>query len=135
MNRQKREKLCGIGFIEQAAARLYAANESDVLAATLAYVEMRMKKGGVESPVALSRDALRKGYGVEEGAKALAKAKTAGKKASSKTASTPTSQQAKNRAWILPRPPNAHASTLMPCLRMTSSMSFASYRAPWLKDR
>lgn len=44
MNRQKREKLCGIGFIEQAAARLYAANESDVLAATLAYVEMLVKK-------------------------------------------------------------------------------------------
>ncbi len=87
------EKLCDIGFTEQAAARLYAANESDVLAATLAYVEMRMKKGGVESPVALFRDALRKGYGVEEGAKALAKAKTAGKKASSKTASTPSSQE------------------------------------------
>ena len=68
------ERLCDIGFTEQAAAKLYAANESDVLAATLAYVEMRMKKGGVESPVALFRDALRKGYGVEEGAKALAKA-------------------------------------------------------------
>ena len=87
------EKLCDIGFTEQAAARLYAANESDVLAATLAYVEMRMRKGGVESPVALFRDALRKGYGVDEGAKALAKAKTAGKKASSKTASTPSSQE------------------------------------------
>ena len=126
------ERLCDIGFTEPAAAKLYAANESDVLAATLAYVEMRVKKAAPSPPWPSPAMPFAKATVLRKAPRHWPRPKL---RARRPPARPPARHQAENRPWILPRPPNAHASTLMPCLRMTSRMSFASSPVPWLKGQ
>ncbi len=62
-------RILALGVPEDLANKLYVGHDEDSLRATLSYVELRISKGGVDSPVALFRDALKKGYGKSEGEK------------------------------------------------------------------
>lgn len=58
-----------LGLAKSTIDVLYTENEPEVLAATLDFVESRVAKGGIKSPAALFRDALKKGYGAAEASK------------------------------------------------------------------
>lgn len=63
------KQMTDLGLSESVAVRLYTSKEEENIRATLAYVQARVAKGGVESPAALFRDALKKGYGKTEAEK------------------------------------------------------------------
>ncbi len=58
-----------LGLTKSTIDVLYAENDPEFLTATLDFVEGRVAKGGVKSPAALFRDALKKGYGATDAAK------------------------------------------------------------------
>ncbi|KLR58974.1 hypothetical protein OX89_04075 [Diaphorobacter sp. J5-51] len=68
-------RILALGVSDDLAKKIYVSHDEDSLRATLNYVEQRISKGGVESPVALFRDALKKGYGKSEGEKVAAVSK------------------------------------------------------------
>jgi plasmid replication initiation protein len=55
-------RILAFGIKPDLAAKLYILRDEVSLRASLDYVENRVRKGGVESPAALFRDALKKGY-------------------------------------------------------------------------
>jgi hypothetical protein len=55
-------ELVVLGFNKEAAAKLYVAYPAEDIRAAIEYVKSRIEKGGVESPAAFVRDALKKGY-------------------------------------------------------------------------
>lgn len=60
-------RILALGVDQKAAIRLYASRDEDAIKATLDYVEARMQRGDLASPAALFVDALKKGYGRQEG--------------------------------------------------------------------
>lgn len=63
------KRIVDFGIPEDLATRIYFSTDEESIRTTLTYVEARVSKGRVESPAALFRDALNKGYGKAEGAK------------------------------------------------------------------
>lgn len=61
-------RMVDLGVPETLTAKLYVSKDEQTLRATLDFVEARVAKGGVTSPVALFRDALKKGYGTSDAA-------------------------------------------------------------------
>lgn len=59
-------RILALGASDDLANKIYIAHEEETLRSTLDYVERRIARGGVESPIALFRDALKKGYGKSE---------------------------------------------------------------------
>ena len=57
------DRILALGIVDDLANKLYVAHEEEVIRATLDFVEKRVAQGGVVSPAALFRDALKKGYG------------------------------------------------------------------------
>lgn len=64
------KRMAALGISETLSAKLYTSKDEDSIRATLDYVEARVLRGGVESPAAFFRDALKKGYGKTEAEKA-----------------------------------------------------------------
>jgi hypothetical protein len=60
------KRMIAIGINESLASKIYSDNEENDIILTLDYVEERIDRGGVASPAALFRDALKKGYGKAE---------------------------------------------------------------------
>lgn len=69
------KRILAFGIENGLAAKLYATRDEDTVRATVEYVEKRVSKGGVDSPAALFRDALKKGYGKQVADKVRATAK------------------------------------------------------------
>lgn len=74
-------RILAIGASAEVANKIYTDYDEDTLRETLNYVEKRIQKGGVDSPVALFRHALKKGYGRTDSEAEVATPTTKPKKA------------------------------------------------------
>lgn len=74
-------RILAFGIVDTLAAKLYASRDEETVRATVEYVEGRIQKGGVESPAALFRDALKRGYGKQEAERSREKVPPASKAA------------------------------------------------------
>lgn len=75
-NTELQSKLINIGFTERESIATLIKYEENRLIAVYEFLEKKIKKGRVESPVAMFKDALKKGYGTTgEGAEPLKKIK------------------------------------------------------------
>jgi plasmid replication initiation protein len=60
------QKIVTIGVNESLATKLCEKYDMELIQATIAYVDERIKRGGVLSPGALFHDAIKKGYGKQQ---------------------------------------------------------------------
>ena len=72
-------RIQAFGISDAIAAKIYSSADEETLRLTVGYVETRVSKGGIDSPAALFRDALKKGYGKAESKKIQDKEKTLAK--------------------------------------------------------
>ena len=72
-------RIQAFGISDAIAAKIYSSSDEETLRLTVGYVEIRVSKGGVDSPAALFRDALKKGYGKTESKKIQDKEQTLAK--------------------------------------------------------
>lgn len=120
------ERIVALGVEQKIATRICLECPTEDILDTLEYVQHRLRKGGVASPAALFRDAIRKGYGAIEVSRLRSLARPA---ASAPKSPTPQDSQADKFA-----PVRAHLSQCTEQERLALEQKFVENLNPLVRE-